>query len=215
MSDNYRTISNFGNSANSATSNPLTYCLDNTLDQRFLHGSSSDTYGQNSRNCQAFLSEYCAQGWDGYCEMAEQQQGAYKYPYPNNVQSSTYGNNMNTLTRGELLLHNTAANKYLKHMINGKRTYEPFDPNVASSPMISFWQTSQCVPGQPMTPVMAVDPKSIDSDIVMNKILAKPYVAMDILENIYRTMKREGTLVQLRGTKLGHFYQNHPTFARM
>ena len=36
-----------------------------------------------------------------------------------------------------------------------------------------------------MKPVYEVNPKTIDSDPLMNKILANPRIAMDILKNIY------------------------------
>jgi len=118
------------------------------------------------------------------------------------------------LTAGEVLIHNTAARKYLVKMLGAKKTYEPFDPNVATSPLISYWVPDN---GCPITnacsvPVYAVDPKTIDSDTVMDKILAKPAIASDILINIYNTMKRMGNLKDLKGTKLGYFYMVTPYF---
>ena len=61
-------------------------------------------------------------------------------------------------------------------------------------------------------PIYAVDPSKIDADPVMDKILAKPAIAAEILVNIYNTMKREGTLKGLRGTNLGSFYANNGYF---
>jgi hypothetical protein len=58
-----------------------------------------------------------------------------------------------------------------------------------------------------------VDPKTIDSDPVMDKLLARPIIGINILTNIYNTMKRYGTLAQLKGTKLGNFY-NHNRYFR-
>ena len=46
----------------------------------------------------------------------------------------------------------------------------------------------------------------------MDKILSKPIIGIDILVNIYNTMKRYGTLVKLKGTKLGTFYQTNKYF---
>ena len=57
------------------TDSPLTYCLNDTMDRGFLHGGHADTFGQHSRNCQLFMSEYCAEQWDEICEFIESHGG--------------------------------------------------------------------------------------------------------------------------------------------
>lgn len=208
----YRPISKFGSNAYAPINNPITYCLNNNIDQMFAHGSASDTLGQHSKSCQAFLSDYCAEKWDGFCEVESHNTST---KYPNHIQSYTeFGNDdaYKSMNAGDVLVRNTASKKYLKSMGNCKRKYEPFDPTVASSPMISYWvndnssYTGKCVP------VYSVDPSTIDNDVVMDKILSKPIIGIDILVNIYNTMKREGTLSGLQGTKLGNFYANNSYF---
>ena len=54
--------------------------------------------------------------------------------------------------------------------------------------------------------------KTIDSDVIMDKILNKPIIALDILINIFNTMSREGTIGELQGTKLGKFYSENSYF---
>lgn len=209
----YKTVSSFGNKTVSPVNNPLTYCIGNNMDQRFLHGSHADTYGQNSRSCQLFLSEYCADKWDGFCEIASKN-GSVSFPN----QAQFLGCNsagivgVQELTAGESLVHSTASRKYLSKMINGVKNYEPFDPTVPNSPLISYWTTTECSNYRGKIPVYEVDAKKIDNDIVMNKILQKPVIAMDILINIYNTMKRKGTLSTLNGTKLGKFYNSFNYF---
>jgi hypothetical protein len=58
----------------------------------------------------------------------------------------------------------------------------------------------------------AVNPKTIDADIVMDKLLMNPSSAIDILSNIYNTMKSKKTLASLAGTKLGMFFTHFPMF---
>lgn len=207
--NNYRSIKNFGHDFYSEVSSPTTYCLNDTVSQKFLHGGNSYIYGQNSQFCQRFWGEYCAQNWDGLCEVASKNTNMY---FPNN---STFGNpsdrpyNYKGLTAGETVIRNTAANKYLVAMGNCVPKYEPFDPTVADSPMIKTWVSAtgqnNCVP------VYAVDPKTIDDDIVMDKVLNKPTIALDILINIYNTHRRLGTHEQLKETKLGKFFANNPS----
>ena len=214
----YSSISKFGQMAQpSPVNNPLTYCVNNTLDNKFLHGGTGDMHlisgGQGCENCQLFLSDYCAQGWDGYCEYASQNLDP-RYPssmdIPNCGVTPQGYNKAICLTQGEVLVRNTASRKYLVKMIQGKEIWQPFDPTVADSPMIRKWvQTDGPLT---MTPIYAVDPNNIDNDEVMNKILQVPRIAVDILANIRMTMTRNGTISQLDNTKLGDFFNRNKEY---
>ena len=186
---NYSNISDFGSNAYSAVNNPLTYCMNNTMDQRFLHGGHSDTLGQHSRSCQLFMSEYCAKNWDGFCEIASRNPTLH---YPNQAGSCNTASGVacQGLTAGESLIRATAERKYLYKMHGAQRKYEPFDPTVPTSPMISYWVSNTCSRAAPGIPEYVVDPQKIDDDPVMDRILVKPLIAMNILINIYNTMKR-------------------------
>lgn len=208
----YRRISNFGSNMKSQADDPLTYCLTNQLDQRFLHGGHADAMGKGSRPCQLYMSEYCANKWDAACEIAS---GNLERWYPDQVAGLGLGMAGGVacrgLTGGEQLVANTAARKYLHKMHGAQRKYEPFDPTVPTSPMISYW-VGDCGHGCQMVPEFMVDPKEIDDDPVMNKILSKPIIGIDILTNIFNTMKRYGKLHELKGTRLGKFYENNKYF---
>lgn len=203
MKSSYSTISKFGNHQKSSISNPLTYCVgDNRLASNFLHGSTSVTLGPESKNCQLFMSQYCSEKWDGFCEVVSNNRELSYYPNElsrNSVQVP--------LSKGDYLVVNTAKNKYLVNMINGTKKSEPFDPNVAASPYISYWDSEQT-----MVPIYKVNPKTIDNDIVMDKILENPKIAYELLLNIYNNMKRDKTLQQLKNTKLGNFYESETYF---
>ena len=56
----------------------------------------------------------------------------------------------------------------------------------------------------------AVDPKKIDNDPVMTKILDKPIIAWSILINIHKSAKRKGKLDELRGTRIHTFFMSNP-----
>ncbi len=201
MNSNYRKISAFGSDMESAVNNPLTYTMSDGIDQRFLHGSHADTMGEHSRESQLYMSEYCSLQWDGFCEASSSNTSTL---YPHNYLGLGMSNA--GLNAGQALIKNTAVRKYLIKVIGADKLSEPFDPTVANSPQITYWN------GYDVIPVFAVVPSKIDSDIVMNKILLNPMIAMDLLLNIYNTMKRMGTLSGLKGTKLGKFYQTCPKF---
>ena len=209
--NSYRLVSEFGPNSYSDVNNPLSYCLNDTMDQRFLHGSHADTLGQHSKSCQMFLSDYCSKNWDQFCEFASQNTSKM-YPYHGENCSLPTSIGCNNLTAGESLIRNTASRKYLVKMLNCNKVYEPFDPTVATSPMISYWVPNKCSYTSACTPVYEVDAKTIDNDIVMDKILQKPEIALNILINIFNTMKRKGNLNTLKNTKLGLFYSLHPYF---
>lgn len=207
---NYKCISNFGSSVVNPSTNPLNYCLMSGLDSGFNNGGIGDTIGNPvNKHCQAFMSEYCASNWNGICEQQSQNQSK---SFPNTLQrcggapvSITGTIGCDNITAGDVLVANTAARKYLSKM-NGNCyvKQEPFDPTVAGSPMISLWQGSAdtCVP------VYEVDPKKIDSDPVMDKLLAKPIIALTLLVNIYNTARRTQKLDQLKGTKIHNFFMS-------
>lgn len=185
--------------------NPLTYCAGDTMDIRFTHGSHSDVYGQYSRPCQFYVSEYCAHKWDEFCEVASKDQNKH---YPGAY--SFCGQNFVDTPFGDHLVHETAARKYLVNMHNAQLKHEPFDPTVPNSPIISYWYS----PSNQPIPEYEVNPDEIDSDPVMNKLLDKPEIAFNILINIYHTMKRKNKLQSIKNTKLGKFYNAHPYFLR-
>lgn len=205
----YANITQFGPKTSMPMDDPITYCLGDTMDQRFLHGSNADSYGQHSKQCQLYLGKRCADKWDQVCEIASRDHSTH---YPNNAASCNTGIPCRGLTAGEILVYNAAREKYLVKMHGCKRKFEPFDPNVPTSPMISYWVPDRYDGTNNCIPVYEVNPDGLDKDPVMNKILAKPIIALDILINIYNTMKNKETLQSLKGTKLGEFYSVHPLF---
>jgi hypothetical protein len=210
----YKCISNFGKgAATNPANNPLTYCLTQSMDTEFIHGAIGETIsGANSKNCQAFMGQYCANNWDDVCEYASNN---HEGLYPNQLQTCGSGSRVayQGLSAGEVLIQNTATRKYLVEM-NGDQCsvkYEPFDPTVASSPLVAFWYNGCNTQGNGgCIPVYAVDPKKIDSDPVMTKILNKPIIAWSLLINIYNTAKRKGKLNELKGTRIYEFFASNP-----
>lgn len=234
--NSYASIGNFGPGVNnSPQSNPLSYCTLTGLDSGFMHtlGSAGTLSGPGNSQCQLFMAQYCAtnpEGWNGVCEYMSQDTN--RGANPNTIQScngpsgSCFGSGIgNALTNGQILILNTAQEKYLVGMSsNCQRVYEPFDPTVAGSPMVSKWMPvanmSACANGQGCNasnkciPIYAVNPKTIDNDPVMNKLLAQPWIGIPLLQNIYLNAVRMNTLQSLVGTKLYRFFMN-PQFQQI
>lgn len=216
----YQNISSFGPEVKSlAVNNPLSYCLSNGMDNSFMHGGyAGKILGRQSEPCQNYISEYCSKNWDEYCEL--ESQNKLKMPNAVNTQQNSLNNSIVGLTAGEVLIYNTAMKKYVvRREGNCQLVQKQFDPTVASSPMYSQWLSGEgyCSSGNcdqqqavgDCVPVYGVDPATINSDPLMNKILDKPVIALDVLRKIYIGMKKEGTLSQLAGTRLGDFFQKN------
>ena len=201
--NNYKKIKNFGGNISTPIDNPLSYCLQDGLNQKFLHGSSSSHITPQSNECKLFMSQYCAKNWDGFCE----------YAYSNKNSQFAIGaapsiiGGVQSNSLGNTLLLDTAKEKYLKSMQNCCRVSIPFDPTVAMSPNITYWKNSS---GLSCIPTYEIDSAVIDDDIVMNKILVNPAPYINLLKNIYRSMKNDGSLntEAFKKTKLGIFFNN-------
>ena len=220
---NYSSIGAFGGNMKSPISNPWNFCINETISQSFNGGpTTSNLYAQYSKRCQIFTADYCAQNWDENCEKASKN---INYQYPNIFGRSGLGSEFECeqkLTAGDYLIRNAAAQRFKISMGNCNQVCEPFDPNVADSPIICYDATwggncmgynagaynggncegsnGRCIPQ------FEVNPKNIDRDIIMNKVLANPKIAISILINIYNTMKRKGTFKYLAQTQLGRFF---------
>jgi hypothetical protein len=205
----YKTISQIGfNSVLTPEDSPLTYCVNDGYDSKFLHGGSTGTIvSKYGRHCQGYMAGYCSVQWDGACEFLSQDKSTI---HPNQLNDASQDQTCVSfgLTFGEILVRNTATRKYLISAdSNCGISYEPFDPTVAASPMVAFMTpgcSGECIP------VYAVKADGLDQDPVMNKILNKPLIAITVLVNIYNHAVRNQTIYELKGTRLYSFFTGAP-----
>jgi len=198
----YKKIREVGPNEYMAVNNPLTYCVGSQMDNMFAHGGNAQVLGKDSRSCHLYMSQYCANKWDKFCDVVADDRTGHMPPMGSNGQ---YG-----LSSGQNHVRATAEEKYLVSMPGCVRREEPFDPTVATSPMVKYW--SEGCGSSACTPSYAVDASTIDDDPVMTRMLDRPGNFADILQNIFWTMQRQGTLQQLKGTSLGKFYSAHSYF---
>jgi hypothetical protein len=205
----YSQISNFGNHQPpcAGSNDPLTYCLQDSMDVSFQHGSTGQHYGPRSKKCQLYMAQRCAENWDGFCEYFYQEHGRNgTWPnnqlWPNMGQSSS-GLAMPMMTTGEQLLQNTAERKYCTYGPNCVKRSEPFDPMIPNSPQLFYYDS----PESSCTPICRVNPAEIENDPVMNHLIVNPEIAPNTLINICNTSAREGT--NLSGTRIGKLCDNY------
>jgi hypothetical protein len=218
MFSNYATISEFGPSINESQSNIFAYCAISGLESGFAHGSvgsSSGLVGPSSMQCQIATAQVCATDYNDICRILAQND---QIGLPNTFKNKNEKLNPNP-TQGDIFLRNVAAEKYLVKMSpNCRRVYQPLDPTVAGSPLISTWKymgsnCSDSCSSVVCIPQYGVNPSTINNDPVMNEILNRPWIALDILINIYNNAKNNNSLETLSGTKLFTLFKN-PTFQK-
>ena len=200
----YANIRNFSNIQDQ---NPehraLAMCLSDTLDRKFKYGGEvGANSGPRNQQCQSFMAQRCADKWDGFCEYYYQQYGPNgtamnRTAWPSPVWrpwEEKYGLNLQ-LSLGDQLLRDAAERKFCK-LINCNATVQPLDPMDPNSVRVTTYSDyTGCVP------VCTVNPKTIDDDPVMNRILDNPTVAAGTVINICNTSKNQG--INLSGTKIG------------
>jgi hypothetical protein len=197
----YQQYATFGKApiGSSDPNQPLTMCLQDTMDVKFHNGGIGNLYGPRSQRCQLYMSERCAKKWDGFCEyFYRSHQSPSQWPdnqqWPNTVSPWSYGVALST---GDQLLQNAAERKYCKY-VNCAPKSELFNPTNPAGPSITYYESST---NDPCIPVCRVNPSSVDEDPVMERLLENPRAGGPVLINICNTAKREGT--NLKGTKLG------------
>lgn len=191
----YALLSQLGTPAPGVSSDQQT--LDFCFGPAGFDGSNPLVYGQNNIPCQVYLAQRCAQNWDAICENAYKDQSYITQT----AQAMSSGNNpMVGLTPGDVFLRNTAQEKYRVSMRNCELKIQPFNYFDPSSPQIAYYVGPNCIAQY------AVDPSTVDSDIVMHKVLDNPGPFVVMLRNIKNTMLANGSFMNLRGTRLGRFY---------
>ena len=221
MCNSYKNISKFG-SNNSPNNDPLTYCLYADVDKTLSHNPLGYQYGPANRNCQIYMADYCSKdgAWsNGICQLAFSKQsqvqpqtgGVTKYSGFNPDNGNVLNGNV---TEGQNLLRSAAQRRFLD--LSGCPYDEyPFDPTVASSPMIRDYLVAY---GKNMNGSICrgdrcsgranlenIPPSGADRDALLNSVIDNAPICMDILKSICITMKLENKIKNYEGTRIGNF----------
>lgn len=197
MNAQYKTFYEFGEAINDQvkspfnSSNPLTYCLTPTLGSQFMHGSTSSRllYDTNNHACESYMSQRCAEKWDGFCESYQLLNVDSYYPNdaPIDARAFTFAQGFlrnNRPTVGQILVRNSVNIRFL-HYPSLFYSEEPFDPNVANSPTIKRYTNYNTGPSV-IKPI-----KNIDRDEHVLLMLKNPKVCFDVLARLYLGFARK------------------------
>lgn len=200
----YRLLRDMAPTANippEGENSPLTMCLVDTMDRKFHHGGETSQFtGTRSVNCHHFMAQRCAKKWDGFCEYFYRENGpdGGNRALTLNPIGKEWEAKYNTVqTLGEHMLKNTAEQKYCTFSDCTEKVV-PFNPITPNSVQITEHHGA-CIP------TCTVDPKTIDDDPVMNRLLDNPMVAPVTIINICNTMKNQN--VDMANTRIGKVCQ--------
>lgn len=216
----YSTISNLGKSVGYHTeqANPLTYCLSPNYNSQWIHGSTTTNLLDTPQcePCQLYMSERCAMKWDEACDLYYKNNQDTFWPNLGGIDlvSQKRANNFlqYTPTTGENMVRNSVEKRFFVYP-GAVHQYVPFDPNMASSPMITKIQPDN------MTPKWIFHPMAMgtlhDEDHFTNIMLANSKPCFDLLARFHKVFKEQpATFTQMTGgvkkaTKLETFLREN------
>jgi len=198
-------------------SNPLTYCVFPTVNAQFVHGSTSSNllYSPESPACQAFMTDYCSNKYDGFCE-TYRVMNVDTY-WPNNVgidtAAQTAANQFQKFNPsvGENLIRNIAHRSFI-FFPNKKYTRQQFDPNVANSPFISYTCPSVT---EASHVINLSSPDMANNHPHVKLMLENPKVCFDVLARIYLAVVRREHGVNIRGSVLDNYLRKNAKLFEM
>jgi hypothetical protein len=198
-------------------SNPLTYCVFPTVNAQFVHGSTSANllYSPESPACQAFMTDYCSDKYDGFCE-TYRVMNVDTY-WPNNsgvdIAAQTYANQFQRFnpTVGDNMIRNVVHRSFI--LFPGKKyTRKQFDPNVANSPFISVACPS--VTGSSKV-INLSSPHMVNNHPHVKLMLENSRACFDVLARIFLAVIRREEGVNIRGTVLDEYLRKHADLFEM
>lgn len=214
----YPTFSEYGSAMNENVfnpmdqSNPLTYAILPTFNTCFLHGSSSTNllktpYSPASSN---YMAERCSIVYDGFCEGYVKMNPDSYWPNVAAIDNLTMNIAKNYLkvktTVGQNMIRNAAERRFLTY--SGVTQYvEPFDPNVANSPLVTRYSSTYNI--GTIGYKNLDDPAAIDNDQLMMAVMENWPACFDVLVKVYIGYKNKDPRVRLYPSKFEVFLKDN------
>jgi hypothetical protein len=209
----YVPISKFGTKLNRIqTLDPVAASVYSDIDASFDKGELAIRYGPRHRTSQLYMAERCAKNWDGACEFLSRNDDNNSVCNQGRVASALFRtlNPPGSETIGDILVENTAVRRFcdLSSCAISAEPYNPNDPDSAWVKSYGCCGTTQCLP-------VCMPPDDSDADIVMNKVLDKPQLHMDLLVNMYKNVNKTGTREKYVNTRVGRVFAVFDTYSKI
>jgi len=199
----YVQISKFGTTLNPKLSiDPVAASIYKDPDASFDIGATAYLYGPARVKSQLYMAEKCSKNWDGACEFLSRNQDTSK-PNTGKIASPLFTTVQppGKETIGDYLVENASVRRFCD-LSSCAITQEPFDPTNPNSVWVSSYG---CCGDSPCLPV-CLPPENPDEDLLLNKVLDKPDLHIDLLVNMYKNVNKNGTRENYRNTRVGHIF---------
>lgn len=181
-------------------SNPLTYCSVPTFNSQFIHGSTSSNllYAPYGPGCANYMAERCSIVYDGFCEGYKVMNTDTFWPNVAAIDNLTVNIAKSYLkvktTVGQNMIRNAAERRFLTYS-NVSQQAEPFDPNVANSPLVTKYSQTYNI-GR-IGYKNLDDPSAIDNDQLLEAMCDNWPACFDVLTKIYFGYKNKDPQIKL------------------
>lgn len=177
---------------------PQAWSLYDDIDSLFDIGPVAyHHYGPQSLTSQTFMAQKCAGNFDESCEFLACDKTIIESNV-GKVMATQFTSCPNGTTIGDALVGNSSQRRFcdLGQCTNIPELFNPLDP---SSPVIN-----KIVCGE-QTDIVCRPPSNPDQDILLNKVLDRPDMHVDILLNMHRNSKNDRD--KFVGTRIGRLFE--------
>lgn len=209
----YVPIAKFGNSMNPVMSiDPVASSIYKDIDADFDIGEMAINYGPRTKGSMLYMAERCSKKWDGACEFLSRNQDNDAICNQAKISSPLFRrvNVPGTQTIGDILVENSAVRRFcdLSSCAVTSEPYDPTNPNSVWTKQYGCCGTTTCLP-------VCMPPENPDSDILMNKVLDKPQLHLDLLINMYKNVNKRKMRVKYVNTRIGRIFAVFDAYVKM
>lgn len=209
----YVPIAKFGANLNPImTIDPVAASVYKDIDSDFDIGEMAVRFGPRSRESQLYMAERCSKNWDGACEFLSRNEDNNAVCNQARISSPLFRtiNTPGSQSIGDILVENSAVRRFCD-LSTCAVTSEPYDPTNPNSVWVKQYGccgTTTCMP-------VCMPPDDPDNDILLNKVLDKPQLHIDLLINMYRNVNKQGLRRQYANTRVGRVFSVFDAYAKM
>lgn len=208
----YVQISKFGKNLNPIlTLDPVAASIYKDPDSSFDIGSNAYSFGPATSSSQLYMAEKCSKEWDGACEFLSRNVDNSKCnigKISSPLFSTIYQPGKQTI--GDYLVENASVRRFCD-LSSCNMTQEPYDYNNPDS----VWVTSYGCCGESQCLPLCMPPENPDSDLLLNKVLDKPDLHIDLLVNMYKNVNAQGYRSKYQNTRIDHIFKIFDVYLKM
>jgi hypothetical protein len=199
----YVSISKFGANLNPLlTIDPVASSIYKDPDSSFDIGDAANQFGPATTSSQLYMAERCSKNWDGACEFLSRNNDNTKCNsgrISSPLFPTIYAPGRQTI--GDFLVENAGVRRFC-NLDSCSVREEPYDytnPNSVTVKSYGCCGMDACLP-------VCLPPDNPDQDLLLNKILDKPDLHIDLLINMYKNVNAQNSRLKYKNTRIDHIF---------